>query len=93
VSDATERHFIDAGGTRWSVREIIPASMSSAPRVALARPAYSEGWLLFQSETEKRRLAPYPADWGRLSEFELAALCQGAHPVALDARARLPRHF
>jgi hypothetical protein len=93
VSESSERRFTDARGTRWSVREIIPESMSTAPRVALARPEYSDGWLLFQSEGEKRRLAPYPRDWRDLPEGGLESLCDRAHPVALDARARLPRRF
>jgi hypothetical protein len=91
VSNATDRHFTDERGVRWSVREIIPASMISAPRVALARPAYQSGWLLFECEGEKRRLAPYPPEWRELPEAELETLCDGAHPVALDARARFPR--
>jgi hypothetical protein len=65
--------------------------MASAPRVALARPEYSEGWLLFQCESEKRRLAPYPRDWRALPESALEALCHRAHQVALDARAKFPR--
>ncbi len=36
------------------------------------------GWLTFECPTEKRRLAPIPQHWERLSESELERLCQSA---------------
>jgi hypothetical protein len=41
---------------------------------------YSDGWLCFESEGEKRRLAPVPQDWDeagpdRLTTWLLAAKC------------------
>jgi hypothetical protein len=38
------------------------------------------GWLTFQTPTEKRRLAPIPAQWMTLSDHELAILCRRARP-------------
>lgn len=40
-----------------------------------------QGWVCFQSEGEKRRLAPPPPDWEAIPEEQLAALCQAAHPA------------
>jgi len=36
------------------------------------------GWLCFQCEHEKRRLAPAPADWHAAADDELEALLQSA---------------
>ena len=40
------------------------------------------GWLSFVGASEKRRLAPYPADWAQGSDAELAALCATARRAA-----------
>ena len=40
--------------------------------------AFREGWLVFESPREKRRLAPIPANWESLSDQALAALCTRA---------------
>jgi hypothetical protein len=39
----------------------------------------SRGWLAFEAGRDKRRLAPVPPGWERLSEAELEALCATAH--------------
>ena len=39
------------------------------------------GWLAFQSDDERRRLAPIPAGWESLSESELRALWAAAQVV------------
>jgi hypothetical protein len=36
------------------------------------------GWLCFENETEKRRLAPIPGDWLRCCDEELARYCASA---------------
>ena len=38
----------------------------------------SRGWLAFESNRDKRRLAPIPAGWESLSDGELEALCAKA---------------
>jgi hypothetical protein len=42
---------------------------------------YSEGWLCFESEGEKRRLAPVPEGWNKAGPDRLAAWLQGAKRV------------
>jgi hypothetical protein len=42
-------------------------------RVPLGR-MWAGGWLVFETKGEKRRLAPYPADWTQLSDAELDRL-------------------
>jgi hypothetical protein len=39
------------------------------------------GWLTFECPTEKRRLAPIPQHWERLTDAELERLCDAARPV------------
>jgi len=39
-----------------------------------------DGWLCFESNNEKRRLAPVPDDWYEMPEAELERLCETAVP-------------
>lgn len=39
------------------------------------------GWLCFENDVEKRRLAPIPKDWSRCSPVELDAYLQSAKRV------------
>lgn len=39
---------------------------------------WSNGWLCFQTDTEKRRLSSYPEDWAKLADTELERLCEQA---------------
>ncbi len=38
-------------------------------------------WLCFETDSEKRCLAPVPPDWKGYSKQEMEALCKQAHPV------------
>jgi hypothetical protein len=42
---------------------------------------YEQGWLMFESPGEKRRLAPVPSGWEGFSEERLELLCHMAHVV------------
>jgi hypothetical protein len=46
-------------------------------RVALS-PQLMNGWLAFESDDARRRLAPIPADWHLLSDEQLRELWNGA---------------
>ena len=79
------RQFRDAAGVEWKV------SMTTRSGAAVSRDhylpeSYREGWLLFESNAEKRRLAPVPRDWDSLSEEALAALCTRASPQPVRQR-------
>jgi hypothetical protein len=41
----------------------------------------SDGWLVFESAFERRRLYPYPEEWATLSEADLGALLEQASPT------------
>jgi hypothetical protein len=63
--------YVDAEGRHWVVREVRDPNLAMIPPHLLTRPEFAEGWLLFESEGEKRRLAPYPDDWMTLSVKQL----------------------
>ena len=75
------RVFLDDVGMRWEVREIRDSSLPYQPESYTSHPEFAAGWLFFSSETERRRVSPYPPDWSALSPFELARLCRRATPV------------
>ncbi len=54
-------------------------SVGRVSRLSVAQP---EGWLVFESESERRRLSPIPEDWARCSDDALEAYRQSARPVA-----------
>jgi len=73
------RQFRDEAGVEWQV--FLTARGSDAVSRGNALPeAYREGWLVFESASQKRRLAPVPPDWETLPEHSLAALCAKASP-------------
>ena len=45
-------------------------------------PGMQLGWLVFDSGTERRRLAPIPPAWEARPECDLERLCERAVPVA-----------
>ena len=73
------RHFRDKAGVEWQV--FLTARGSDAvSREHFLPEAYREGWLVFESAQEKRRLAPVPANWESLPNEALVALCERASP-------------
>ena len=49
-------------------------------------PEFVQGWLAFQSQQERRRLAPVPSGWEALEPADLERLCQAAIPVGRARR-------
>ena len=56
-------------------------AMERRRTAAAVSTAFAAGWVVFQAPTERRRLAPIPADWETLSASDLARLCERARPV------------
>lgn len=98
----SHRAFRDSSSVEWEVWEVRPTLLDrpvfdrraeprdGAPRTEewlLPKAGMSQGWLLFESSTEKRRLVPIPEDWSEMSEEQLELLCGQATPV----RARASR--
>jgi hypothetical protein len=81
------REFTDTWGVEWRVWDVTPAVMHPITRSEEYMANLQDGWLAFESSTEKRRLpAPYPANWRSLSLRELESLCQHASPVVRKTR-------
>ena len=79
------RVFTDPEGRSWQVWNVLPGPQIGFERtVSHLPPEMTEGWLCFESESEKRRLAPIPAGWEERHEGELWMLCSTA--VRLDQR-------
>lgn len=74
------RSFIHQG-TEWTVWDTRPQlSVGLDGRLSVA-DGFTEGWLTFQCDAEKRRLVPVPVQWFELNEAQLAALLNSAAPV------------
>ena len=92
-----KRQFFDANGKSWDVWDVSPHDLSrvdydrraasrahdDAPRplTASVYPELREGWLCFQSATEKRRFAPIPPDWHELPDAVLRVMLEVATPA------------
>lgn len=54
------REFVDDAGTLWRVWDTYPVAANTLRSVS---PTYAGGWLTFESDAERRRLAPIPPEW------------------------------
>lgn len=84
------RDFQDSQGTRWTVWNVAPSfalgsAFSNNGAAGHEGQALAEGWLCFESETEKRRLAPVPEQWEELTSGALAELLGRAQVVTRRA--------
>jgi hypothetical protein len=79
------RQIRDDAGVEWMVYEVNPAA--GAWRSIESLPAgYRNGWLCFESPTEKRRLTPLPAGWEELAIEQLSSLLSRAELVRRAAQ-------
>jgi hypothetical protein len=85
--------FTDSSGTEWMVTEIAEPSMRSIASERLRMPEFKSGWLLFQSPTTKKRLAPYPDDWRSMPPEELEKLCAKARTAPTVTSPSLTGEF
>lgn len=84
------RTFTDPGGTVWQAWSVVPAEQPDWPAHARSHlpPALAEGWLCFESGSEKRRLHPIPAGWAERSDADLWDYCAAAVPVRRAGASR-----
>ena len=69
------RRFCLNSGKDCSVFDVFPGPSD------LVDPDFSRGWLCFEHGEERRRVAPIPEDWERLSEHDLSQMWQRAKRV------------
>ena len=68
------RDFVDETGVAWRVWAVTPDQLQPRTAAEDYLGDFGEGWLCFESENERRRLANHPADWAGLPDAELRAL-------------------
>jgi hypothetical protein len=78
------RDFTDATGVSWQV-------WATTPMRGDVRPQFASGWLAFESEAERRRLAPIPRAWEEVGDGELCEFLAQATAVTRGAGAALKR--
>ena len=71
--------FTDESDRAWEVREIRDPALPERARRLLGE--YSNGWLLFMSGEERRRLAPYAPGWRHADAACLRCWVNDALPV------------
>ena len=76
------REFTDSRGVDWRAWDVTPTHMHPVTRGEDYMANLQDGWLVFESGREKRRLeAPYPSNWNTLPIPDLEELCRRATPV------------
>ena len=84
------REFTDRRGVDWRVWDVTPSHMHPITRGEDYMANLQDGWLVFESGNEKRRLeAPYPAEWTTFTIPQLEELCRRASLV-IRRKARTP---
>jgi hypothetical protein len=72
------RTFTDDEGRLWRVWATVPGHR------ALVAEEFRSGWLTFEHGTERRRLAPAPSRWERMSDAGLVLALRVADVVRSD---------
>ena len=84
------REFTDSKGIVWRVWDVTTEVLHPVTRGEDYMGDLRDGWLAFESTTERRRMAPpYPSDWMELSLPALETLCYSA-PLVTSRKARTP---
>lgn len=78
------RIFVDSAGVQWDAFAVYPSAGGGRTRLPAS---FRNGWLSFDSGTERRRLSPIPEDWVSLPDEALCEACARAEPAPM----RLPR--
>jgi hypothetical protein len=82
------RDFVDENEVKWRVWPVSRASIHPRTAAEDYLGDYGEGWLCFESVSERRRLAHYPADWDRVPDKDLRSLLDKA--AIVPARKMTP---
>jgi len=76
--------FVDGRKVEWKVWDITPDAMHPLTAREMFHGRYAdfqEGWLVFESAAERRRLAPFPSGWAHFTTAQLEELLGQATPV------------
>jgi hypothetical protein len=69
------RVFTDSQGVEWRVWSTVPSNAGSVA------PDLRDGWLSFDSGSQRRRIGPIPTGWENISVERLELLCRVAVPT------------
>ena len=75
------REFRDSTGIVWRVWDVTPEVLDKRTTAEDFMQDWQDGWLCFESESSRRRLATYPTKWETMPEAELEELLVKAQPV------------
>ncbi len=76
------RDVVDENGTKWKIWSVTQSSIHPKTAAEDYLGDYAEGWLCFEGDNQRRRLARFPQDWDRMPDKELIRLLKTAHVVA-----------
>lgn len=77
-----ERRQLPTGWTGSERRVRADRRLGARTRSSVVDPRLANGWLTFESFTEKRRLVPVPPRWDEMSVRDLVNLWESAKPVS-----------
>lgn len=75
------RDLVDGNGVRWKVWSVAKSAIHPKTAAEDFLGDYSEGWLCFECDNQRRRLARFPREWDKLPDAELLKLLQSAQVV------------
>ena len=67
--------FVDSNGVTWRVWNTVPSTRTSVSG------EFENGWLTFESELGRKRLAPPPPNWDSAPPHRLELMCRAAADV------------
>ena len=75
------REFRDKRGVNWKVWNVTPDSLDKRTTAEDYMKEWQDGWLCFECDDHRRRLATYPPTWEDLSDGELELLLERSQMV------------
>jgi hypothetical protein len=69
----------------WTVWDVFPTFEARMRMTGESADLLVQGWLVFQSDLEKRRLGPIPEGWDALPDEDLGGLLESAPLVRRGA--------
>src|SRR5687768_7007084 len=75
------REFHDSKGVLWKVWSVTPDSLDKRTTAEDYMRDWQDGWLCFECQDSRRRLASFPPGWEALEDAELESLLARAQPV------------
>jgi hypothetical protein len=85
------RDIVDENGTKWRVWAVQRSSIHPKTAAEDFLGDYGEGWLCFESSSERRRLARFPQDWDKMHDKDLCGLLSRAAVVPQRGKKTPPK--